>query len=967
MSPSGLTPEQLARQAIDAALQASGWVVQDWSAANLSAARGVAIREFPLDPGHGEADYLLFLDGQAVGVLEAKKQGVTLTGVESQAERYATGLPKSLRVPVRPLPFNYISNGRQTLFFNLLDPRPRSRRVALNDEIPHIHRPETLAAWLGAPKLPEWLTATHVAEAAPAYAALLKPPRSLQPSTFRSRLQTLPPLATAGLRQAQIAAIQNLEASLRDDRPRALLQMVTGSGKTFVAVTEIYRLLKHAGAKRVVFLVDRSNLGEQAEKEFQGFRTPDGGRKFTELYNVQLLTSNVIAPSTQVVITTIQRLYSILRGEAEMAGDEDQSAFDSARVPARAAPVTYNPSVPPEFFDVVFVDECHRSIYSLWRQVLEYFDAFLVGLTATPSKLTYGFFNENMVMRYDHARAVADGVNVDYEVWRIRTQVSELGAKIEAHPGKLVRSVDKRRQIFRDVELEDDVSYDSDALDRAAANPSQIRTIVRALKDALPTLFPGRKEVPKTLVFCKDDDHAERVVTILREEFNQGNDFARKITYKAQGKPADLIKQFRTGFWPRVAVTVDMIATGTDIRPVEVVLFLRAVRSRLLFEQMKGRGVRVCDAVEMANVNGADVGAKSLFVVVDTVGVTEQEFCDTQPLDRAPSVPLKALLDHVKAGGADPDYVAALAARILRLAKDATPSDISKIQTAAGGRTLESLAHDLVGAVDAERVHAKAKEKAAATGEVPASDWHPTETQLGDAAWDLGRAAAKPFHDPKLRDAILEARRQDDMLIDEENQDVLLFSGAPERQEKAARSYVEEFERYLETHKADVEALRFYYSIPQARRPGYAEVKALAQVLRDSPEHFTTERLWRCYAQVQPKAVRSRREADQLADVISLVRFAVHKDRELAPYAELVRERFARWMEAQRAAGKAFTMDQVAWLEGIRDHIATSVEITTEDFDVTPFVERGGLGAAARVFDGQVAALLRELNEALAA
>jgi type I restriction enzyme R subunit len=958
-------PEEAARRRIDAALDQAGWRVQHFRDMNLSSAKAIAVEYFPLAPGHGEADYLLFLDGRAVGVVEAKKEGTTLSGVEFQAEKYATGLPAALRVKVRPLAFNYLSNGRQTLFFNLLDPRPRSRRIALNDEIPHIHRPETLASWLDARPLTE--DAARVSDVVSSGANTLDAPAAPRPSTLRARLQTLPLLVTTGLRTAQITAIRNLEASLRDDRPRALLQMATGSGKTFVAVTEVYRLLKHAGAKRVLFLVDRANLGEQAEKEFQGYVTPDTNRKFPELYNVQRLTSNVIAPSSNVVITTIQRLYSILRGETAFAGDEEESSFTHPSGPPRPAPVAYNAAVPPETFDVVFIDECHRSIYSLWRQVLEYFDAFLVGLTATPSKLTYGFFHENMVMRYDHARAVADDVNADYEIWRIRTHVTEQGGRIKAETGKLVRAVDKRRQLFRDVEIEDDVDYDADSLDRAAANESQIRTIVRAFKDALPTLFPGRKEVPKTLVFCKDDDHAERVVGILREEFGQGNEFARKITYKAQGKPAELIQQFRKGFQPRVAVTVDMIATGTDIRPVEVVLFLRAVKSRLLFEQMKGRGVRVCDATEMQEVNGPGVGAKTHFIVIDAVGVTEQAFCDSQPLDRAPSVPLKVLLDHVKAGGADPDYVATLAARLVRLAHDAAPADAAKIRDAAGGRTIEALAHDLVAAVDADRVHAHAREKAAAAGAPIAQDATPSATQIEDAAWDLGREAVKPFHDPRLRDAILEARRQDEMLLDEENQDVLLFSGAPAAQDAAARGYVEEFEKWVAAHKEEVDALRFYFTLPHAQRPGYAEVKALAAALRDAPEHFTTDRLWRCYAAARPKRVRPRGAAEQLADVISLVRFAVRRDEELAPYAERVGERYERWIATQRAAGRTFTAEQIRWLEAIRDHVATSVEITPEDFDGTPFAERGGLGAAARAFGGQIAPLLLEMNAVLAA
>lgn len=412
-----LTPEQQARQTIDANLRAAGWLVQDRSEANIRLGRGVAIREFKLDQGHGYADYLLFVDGRAVGVLEAKRVGEPLLAHERQAERYSAGLPASLTAPVRPLPFLYLSNGVETKFVNLLDPDARTRDVFA------VHQPETLAEWLVADTLHSWVQQTGAHTAAD----------DSQPSTLRGRLRAMPELPAKGLYPNQVRAITNLERSFRENRPRSLVQMATGSGKTITAVASIYRLIKFGGARRVLFLVDRTNLGEQAQKEFENFRTPDDNRKFTELYNVQRLTSQTVGASTKVVITTIQRLFSILRGDPEfLAENEEGSPFVDTATPTSALPVSYNRSIPPELFDVVFIDECQLLIYSLWRQVLEYFDSFLVGLTATPAAHTYGFFQQNLVMECRHEDAVADGVNVDFEVYRIRTRIAEQRVTIDA-------------------------------------------------------------------------------------------------------------------------------------------------------------------------------------------------------------------------------------------------------------------------------------------------------------------------------------------------------------------------------------------------------------------------------------------------------------------------------------------------------------------------------------------------------
>jgi len=610
VTPPTSGPEQKARAQIDAALVAAGWIVQDRDEMNLSAGRGVAVREFKLTTGHGFADYLLFVDGKAVGVLEAKPEGHTLSGVEVQTEKYSTGLPAGLDPPVEPLPFLYLSTGAITKFTNLLDPDPRSRRIF------QMHQPATLAEWLAADTLDAWVkSAGHFTAA-----------EDTRPSSLRARLRAMPSVGRAFLFPKQLQAVINLEHSLFRNRPRALVQMATGSGKTIMAVTAAYRLIKFGGARRVLFLVDRSNLGEQAEKEFQGYRTPDDNRKFTELYNVQRLTSNTIGASAKVVITTVQRLYSMLKGEPDLDPEvEEASLFEFAGAAMKEPlPVVYNHAYPPEYFDVIVIDECHRSIYSLWRQVLEYFDAFLVGLTATPAKHTFGFFDQNLVMEYGHEQAVADGVNVDFEVYRIRTRISAQGSTIEAEDGTMVGYRHRQSRKLRWEAPDEDITYGADALDRAVVAKDQIRLVARTFRDRLFTdLFPGRTEVPKTLVFAKDDSHAEDIVEIFREEFDRGNAFCQKITYKTTGKkPADLIQDFRNSYEPRIAVTVDMIATGTDIRPVEVVVFLRSIKSRVLFEQMKGRGVRVIEPTELKAVT-PDAHAKTHFVIVDCVGITE--------------------------------------------------------------------------------------------------------------------------------------------------------------------------------------------------------------------------------------------------------------------------------------------------------------------------------------------------------
>lgn len=621
-------PEQKSRDSIDDRLKEAGWVVQDFKKLDWSKGLGIAIREYQTEVG--PVDYALFVDQRAVGVIEAKKdeEGVRLTTVEEQSSGYANS--KFKHINNDPLPFRYESTGVLTRFTDIRDPKPRSRMVY------SFHQPETLQTWIKEDK------------------------------SLRARLLDLPKLTPETLRDCQFRAINNLEESFKKNRPRALVQMATGAGKTFTAITFVYRLLKFSKAKRILFLVDTKNLGEQAEQEFMAYKPIDDNRKFTELYNVTRLKSKHVPQDSQVYITTIQRLYSILKNEELDESLENQSPNEiKLKQPTE---VGYNDKVPPEFFDFVIVDECHRSIYNLWKQVLDYYDSFLIGLTATPDKRTFGFFNENVVSEYSHTDAVADGVNVGYDIYTIETEITKQGSKIEAK-----EYVDKREKLSRKTrweQLDEDVQYNSKDLDRDIVNPSQILNVIRTFKNKLPEIFPNRTEVPKTLIFAKTDSHADDIIQRVREEFGEGNDFCKKITYQTEEDPKSVLADFRNAYNPRIAVTVDMIATGTDVKPLECLLFMRDVKSKNYYEQMLGRGTRTLNYEDLKRVSPSVKSSKTHFVVIDAIGVAKSQKTDARPLEKNRSVQMKELLAQVLMGSQDEAVYSSLASRLARLDKE---------------------------------------------------------------------------------------------------------------------------------------------------------------------------------------------------------------------------------------------------------------------------------------------------------
>lgn len=915
-------PEEKAREKIDQMLELAGWKIQDLRKVNLGVSLGVAVRNFPLKSGF--ADYMLFVNRAPVGVIEAKKVGMPLSGVAEQSGKYLANVPPNLPSIQEPLRFAYESTGIETFFRDLRDPEPRSRRIFA------FHKPDTLYEWIS------------------------------QKDTLRGRLRKMPPLIEDKLRDCQIEAIKNLERSFFEARPRALIQMASGGGKTFTAVSFVYRLIKFANAKRVLFLVDRNNLGRQTLREFQQYETPDDGRKFTELYNVQHLTSNTLDPVSRVCITTIQRLYSMLKGESEFDSElEEQSLFDRPLIEEKPKEVSYNPQIPIETFDFIITDECHRSIYNLWRQVLEYFDAFIIGLTATPSKQTLGFFNQNLVMEYSHERAVADGVNVPYEVYRIQTKITKEGSKIEA--GYYIDKRDKLTRQIRWEQLDESFEYTSEELDRSVVAPDQIRTVIRTFKEKLFTeIFPSRRDVPKTLIFAKDDSHAEDIVHIVREEFGKGNEFCKKITYRTTGeKPEDLIASFRNSYNPRIAVTVDMISTGTDIRPLECLIFMRDVKSRVYFEQMKGRGTRVISSTDFKSVT-PDAEHKTHFIIVDAVGVCENDKTESRSLERKRSVPFDKLINSVALGNRDEDTLTSLAGRLARLDRQIDKKDRGEIEKASGGRSVKQLVNSLLDAVDPDKNLEKAKEIF--------NTETPTKEQIKKAQEELIKIACLPFDNPKLRNTIIEIKQRNEQIIDTVSKDTVIFSGFDIHAKEKARTIVDTFKKFIEENKDELIALQIIYSKPYSRRHlTYEEIKQLAEAIEKPPYYLTPDLLWQAYEQLESSKVRRAGPQKLLTDIISLIRFAIGEADILEPFVDMVERNFNKWLSEQEQSGRKFTDEQMEWLRMIKDHIATSVAIEIDDFDFAPFNQKGGALKVYNLFGEELTAILEELNRRLAA
>ncbi len=962
--------EQHARDKIDQLLVTSGWAVQSKSHLNLQAAKGVAVREYGTSVG--PADYILFVDKKPVGLIEAKREeeGVRLTMHEDQAEGYANAKLRLLNN--EPLSFVYESTGELTRFTDYRDPKPRSRPVFT------FHRPETFELWLREPK-----TLRARVFDIPA----LRDPNALSFGEGRGEV----------LRDCQVTAITNLEKSFRENRPKALVQMATGSGKTFTAITSIYRLLKFARAKRILFLVNTRNLGEQAEQEFKRFQPQDDNRLFPELYGVTRLSSSFIPHDSQVYISTIQRLYSILKGTELDERDEEEDPASKKWKPKEPMPVVYNERTPMEFFDFIVIDECHQSIYNLWKQVVDYFDAFQIGLTATPDNRTFGYFEKNIVSDYGYKKAVEDGVLVPYNVFEVETKITKEGSKIS-----IGEYIDTRKKLTRKKfwnQLDEDVEYSSKQLDDKVVNVNQITLIIQAVRDALPGMFPDRWtspqplsiregqevnggqapspseraggevfEVPKMLIFAKSDSHADDIIQIVRREFAEENKFCKKITYRTsegpeKEDPKTVLQQFRMSYYPRIAVTVDMIATGTDIRPLEVLLFMRDVKSRSYYEQMKGRGTRTCSLEEL-KTSGTPAAkfTKDHFVIIDAIGVEKSQKTDSRPLEKKPGLSLKEVLEHIAMGNKDEDLLTTLANRLIRLDKQINDKEKAAFSEKANGKTINQVVKGLLNAYDPDTIENVKLKIENENPDASPEQLHSAFTVQHSALIDDATAL---FNDWELRNYVIDVRKKYDQFIDHINPDEIVNIGWVKDNKAAAENIVHDFKTWIEAHKTEITALQVFYAQPYQRRElSYAMIRNLAEAIKTSKPALAPLHVWRAYEQLEKVNGQPKNE---LIALVSLVRTITGADTTLTSFDKTVDKNFQDWIFKKQAGTLKYTEEQVQWLRMIKDYIANSFHVDKDDFELDPFNKQGGLGKMWQLFGEETDAIINELNESLVA
>lgn len=902
-----MNPELEARIDIDKLLQNAGWLVLDKNQFDITANGGnVIVREFTMQDGK-PCDYLIFVNGKACGIIEAKKAGISLSGVENQSQNYALNLPNFVRrhgEANEPLRFVFETNANEIYFTDLQDKDARSRRIFA------FFKPNFLLELLN------------------------------QKNTLRNNLKNMPPLLMANPRKCQQEAVENLENSLFKANQKSLIIMATGSGKTYTACNFSYRLIKFAKAKRILFLVDRSNLARQTKAEFDEFRLPDENRKFSEVYITQHLQTNQIDKDAKVVITTIQRIYSMISGESEFdEANEDISAF-SENYPKPQKIVTYNPNLPIEEFDFIVVDECHRSIYGEWRQILEYFDAFIIGLTATPSNLTLGFFNQNIISDYSLERSIIDGINVDCDIFIIKTDISEHGAKLEA--GK-IPAIDKRtrKQIYE--ELDQETPYDAKDLDRSVVSINQIRTIMECYKNSVFTeLYPNREPnfVPKTLIFAKDDMHAENIVRITREVFAKGNDFCKKITYNiGNEKPEELIKAFRIDPNFRIAVTVDMIATGTDIKALEVLIFMRDVKSKNYYEQMKGRGVRTINENDLQSIT-PNATKKDKFYIIDAVGVTQSPKNLHAPLERKKGVSFEKLLNEIAVGKSDDESISTLAVRVANLQTKLDKEDEEKIINLCG-KNLNQIANELLNTIDADFTNDK------------------SEDEIQNAKDE----ALKPFYSPIFRQTLLEFAKKSKLYIDELSVDKVISV----QNLQNPKELIKNFKEFIHANKDEITALSIIFSQSyKTRFLTYELIKELETKLKSANLKFQTENLYNAFNATLPEKVKSKTPLKSLMDLIQIVKFAIGFTDELESFSSRANSMFELWKGRQIQKGINFSPAQLDFLNLIKEQIIANSYISSENLQEN-LSDKGGIFKAKSLFGEKLDEILIDLYSALVA
>ena len=891
-----MKPEEKARVIIDRMFEEAGWKVvdRDKYAPNMTA---VAVRE-GLMVGNKEADYLLFLNGKAVGVLEAKRIETDINSdiVQEQARLYTRSCPKWCQAwfPNIPLPLAYVANSRDLMFY---DTRKSNSEF---EYCKKIHSPKEVKKLLG-------LEDDYVG---------------------------LPTLSPKGLRACQYEAITQLEQSFRNGENRALMVLATGAGKTYTACLAAYRMLAFTPMKRILFLVDRNNLGKQAETEFGTFRLTENGDPFNTIFTVNRLKSSSVPTDSNVVISTIQRLFSLLKGDEITDNDEDDEEIEDKEIM-----LPENPNLLSDFFDMIIVDECHRSIYGNWQKVLNYFSkAKLIGLTATPVPETKAFFNGNIIVNYTLEKSIVDGVNVDCRVYRIKTQATENGGAI-LEGEKVKRETCYTGQV-ETVNNQETKNYTREELNRSIVNPAQIKLILETYHDAVYTeMFtdPQREAnmdyLPKTLIFALNENHATNIVQIAREVFGYNdNRFVQKITYSA-GDSNELIRQFRNDKDFRIAVTCTLVATGTDIKPLEVVMFMRDVASEPLYIQMKGRGVRIIGDEQLRNVT-PNAYSKDCFYLVDAVGVTEHEKTVTAPSDGATTqlISLKELLEKITHGNVNDDYLRLLASRLSRISHKCEEKDREKFISLAHISMMD-IASNIFDALE--------------------QGFLPEYINVNEPNTDRKALVCNIANYPDAREflLILNAGFIETLMPGE---DTLISKGFSQEE---AQTTTSAFEAYCEEHKDEIEALRIIYN-NQGEPLTYTMLKDLENKLKFASSKFNTSLLWNSYAIINPQMVKhcsTKEEKEALTNIIQLVRYAFHQIERLESLYPSASQRFNLWCGQNQ---RPLTEEQIGVMQQVFSYIASNGYCTITEIKDNDKTQAAQL---IRVFGGKNIA-----NEALA-
>ena len=886
-----MLPEERARKKIDKQLIDAGW---DIVSRNEYVPKSTSAVKEALMKGNKESDYLLFVDDKAIAVVEAKKEDDSLgPEVEKQAEDYARTPQNWYGLWYKGLiPLVYMANGRKIYFKNLLND-PDGDYV----EISEMHSPKKMLSLINQ----------------------------------KSDYGALPRLEKTGLRDCQYDAEIGLEKSIKEGKKKNLVILATGSGKTYLACLASYRLLNYTATNRVLFLVDRNNLARQAEAEFSQFDRTEGQQEMSSLYEIKRLKKERDIKA-DIVISTIQKLFAVLTGQTLSDDNEDaedeQTTADEEKDEKEVITLGNDLKLPPDYFKLIIVDECHRSIYGKWKAVLDYFsDATIMGLTATPTPEAYAYFDKNVIEEYTYDESVVDGVNVPSRVYRISTEITEHGGAIKSGT-RFIETSRKSGQTISYV-AEQSVDYDTTQLDRSVVNRDQIRKVLLAYKNAVyEELYPERDKnwayVPKTLIFAKDDNHASEIVEgvkdVFKDEFDNNEcpeHFVQKITYSS-GDSNGLIRALRTEKDFRIAVTVTLVATGTDVRPLEVVLFMKDVRSDVLYTQMKGRGCRVISDDKLREVT-PNADTKECYYIVDGVGVTEHEKIIPHPvINQGPGkkvLSLEHLLEHLAHNEVSDEN--------LWLLRDYCSTINRRYENnALFGKHLDYFI----------TTYGFAPKTIAGNIQQATDDGILLKDKYIDPSHDNTRRMSlinDLISNTAARKKLLEMQRGY-IVSTGEDPDAVIYAGFSK---ETAKTFIDSFENYLNENKDSIEALRIIYNSEDTIIM-HSMLSELRERLLSESRQYGVYQIWKNYEVLDTEGnvdeLDVKTNVNALTNLIQIVRYAYKKNQKLTSLIKGYAKRFNLYCGQQQ---RVLTKEQVDIMHQVAEFIINDGALSLEELN----------------------------------